>query len=80
MALVLAVSPSTSGLDLWFLDRRRQTSSVVGSILKPLIRRRVITLAEAREIALEVLAQAELERLSAAEEEAQRGIDWEMMR
>jgi len=36
-----------------------------------------ISLAEARDIALRILREAEAERLRVADEEAARGIDWE---
>ena len=73
VALALVASPSTTGLDLWVLDKRR-TSAVFG--LYPSRVYRNISVAEARKIALEILNQAELERLAVAEEESRRGIDW----
>lgn len=75
----LATSAVTSGADFWFPDRRQQTSSVFSPLFQR-IQRRQVSLSEARAIALEILAQAELERLQLAGEEAQRGIQWEELR
>lgn len=69
--------PSTSsGIDPWFDDRRHQTSLAYISIVSTTFRRR-ISIKEAREIALQILRQAEEERLQIADYEAQRGMAWE---
>jgi hypothetical protein len=75
LALILAVSPVTCGVDPWFADRRRQAAATVGSFLQPISRRRV-TVVQARSLALEILRVADRERALLAEEEARRGINW----
>jgi len=77
LAVVLAASPATAGLDLWLVDPRRLTSSVFGT-LRTVTSRRRITWIEARQIALAGLMHAERERLRAADEEAARGLQWEI--
>ena len=75
VAFILAGSLSLpAALDSASWERSRQTSSVFG--LSSEMQRRSISLVEARAIAIEILRQAEDERLRAAEEEARGGIDW----
>jgi len=76
VAIALAISPVSCGIDPWFVDRRRQIATSVGSLFRPIVGR-PITILEARRIALEVLARAEQDRVQFAEAEARRGIDWE---
>lgn len=76
MAVFLATPRSVGGFDLWQWWERQRSSSVIGSLVRPLTRRR-ISLAQARRLAFEIMAQAERERARAAEWEAQRSIMWE---
>lgn len=83
-ALVLITSSSSAGLDLWLTDRRLQTSSVLApppdrmfALSAESVYPRRISLAEAGEIALRILVQAEQERLRIADEEARRLVIWE---
>ncbi len=76
LAAMLAVSPMTFGADPWFNDRRRQAAQSLEATFEA-IAGRPISILEARQIALEILSRAEQERSRFAEEEAQRGIDWE---
>jgi hypothetical protein len=73
--LALFIATATS-IELWEKDQGQQTSSVLTSF-SVLSRQRSITLAEARAIALEVLAAAEAARLRAGQEEARQWIDLE---
>jgi hypothetical protein len=66
----------SSGMDPWITNQSEQIYATHASYFVPISRRR-ITLRRAREIALRILEQAEKERLQTAEEEAQRGINWE---
>lgn len=76
MAVILAVSSLTTGVDLWLDERRRQATSVQRSWFVP-FKRQYVSMAEARRIALEILAQADAERLLTAAEEARRDSYWE---
>lgn len=83
-ALVLITSSSSAGLDLWLTDYRFQTSSVfmplpdrVLGVSRESVYPRRISLAEAGDIALRILLQAEQERLRIADEEARRLVIWE---
>jgi hypothetical protein len=77
LAAMLAVSPMTFGADPWFADRRRQAALTLGATFDA-IAGRPISILEARQIALQILARAEQERSRFAEAEARRGIDWEL--
>jgi hypothetical protein len=69
--------PSTSyGMDPWFEDRRRQTSLYLVSMIGVPFRRK-LSIREARIMALQILHQAEEERLQMADYEAERGMVWE---
>ena len=73
VALALAISPLTFGVDPWFVNRRRDFS-----VTRQLdSQRRRITLRQAREIALHVLLAAEHERSLIAEQEAGIRAVWE---
>jgi len=69
-------SPTTAAVDI--------TSAVFGPSTSPVLTASVwraptgrrISLKEARRIALQIMAEAEQERLKIAEEEAAAGIDW----
>ena len=76
IAVVLAISPVTTGHDPWFAEQKEQAPTTLGTPFQPVLGR-PITVLEARTIALEILAQAEEERLRFAEAEARRGIDGE---
>lgn len=72
----ISMSSTSSGIDPWFEDRRRQTSlSLVSMIGVPF--RRKLSIKEARTMALQILHQAEEERLQIADYEAERGMVWE---
>jgi hypothetical protein len=77
LAAMLAVSPMTFGADPWFVDRRRQATLTLEATFEA-IAGRPISILEARQIALAILSRAEEERSRFAEEEARRGIDWEL--
>ena len=77
LAAMLAISPMTFGADPWFADRRRQAALTLGATFDA-IAGRPISILEARQIALQILARAEQERTRFAEAEARRGIDWEL--
>jgi hypothetical protein len=73
VALVLAISPLTFGVDPWFLARRRDFN-----VTRQLdSQRRRITLHQAREIALQILQAAERERSLLADQEAGIRAIWE---
>lgn len=76
LSLFIATASPATSIELWDKDQTQQTSSVLSSS-SVLSRQRSITLAEARAIALEVLAAAEAARLRAGEEEARQWIDLE---
>lgn len=74
--VLLAVSSFTSIADPWLDERRhRAQSSTLGVLRQP--SRRRLSVAEARQMAMEVLYRAEEERAILASEEARRGINWE---
>ena len=72
----LAISPMTAINDPWFIERRRRDSAITVLMYHEIIGR-FISRSEALRIASHILQQAEQERLSAAEFEAARGIQWE---
>jgi hypothetical protein len=76
LALIMAFSPVTTGLDPWWNDRRSHENLSQGFVFRPIVRQRVSLLA-ARKLALEILYQAERERLNAAEEDAWRSAEIE---
>lgn len=77
LAAMLAVSPITFAPDPWFADRRRQAALTLGATFEA-IAGRPISILDARQIALQILARAEEQRSRFAEDEARRGIDWEL--
>ncbi len=78
LAVLLAVSSTSSGPDPWS-DNRQQRSQLTMSAPFQASRRRRITPLEARRLALEILYRAEAGRAAAAEAEAKQGINWEEM-
>jgi len=77
LAAILAVSPMTFGADPWFTDRRRQAALTLEDTFEA-IAGRPISILEARQIALQILSRAEQERSRFAEDEARRGVNWEL--
>lgn len=73
-AFVIAISTSTRGIDPWAKDLRGDSSTRI-PIVVTMPRR--ITMKQARELALEIMAAAEASRARYAEEEAARGISWD---
>jgi hypothetical protein len=76
VALWLAVSPLTAIADPWLGERQRRASASAAIALDS-VRRRRITLAEALELADEIMRRAEEGRIRAAEAEARRLFDLE---
>ena len=76
LTISLAISPVTSILDPWLLERRRRDAVVTMSIYQEVLGR-FISRSEALAIARQILEEAEVERLAFAEFEAVRGIQWE---
>jgi hypothetical protein len=76
IALILAVSPLSFGVDPWLMERRRSLCTTLSVALQPGIGRRV-SIVEARQVALRILRAAEQERSRLAQEEANRGVQWE---
>jgi len=76
IAFVLALSPLTSVADPWFAERKREATASFAVLVHPYPRRR-ITLADARKLALQILAAAEAERRSIVEDEALRAFPLE---
>lgn len=77
LAISLMVSPVTVIADPWQAEKRKRDSTVTMSIYKEIFGR-VVSRAEALRIAREILERAERERLYFADEEAARGIHWEI--
>lgn len=75
LAMFLAVSSVTAMPDPWLIERRRRDAVVTVSVYQEVLGR-FISRAEALRIARQILEQAEQERLSIAEWEAARGIQW----
>lgn len=76
LALLVAISSVSSGLDPWLQTRQRRSPLTLTSTFQTSTRRR-ITPSEARRMALEILHRAEAERAAIAFVEARQGIDWE---
>lgn len=76
IGLSFALSPLTSVADPWILERRRQSQPTAYVLIESAGRRR-ISLREARQLALQLMADIEAARLRAAEEEARRTFDLE---
>jgi len=76
IAFVLALSPLTSVADPWFAERKREATASFAVLVYPYPRRR-ITLADARNLALQILAAAEAERHRIVEDEALRAFPLE---
>lgn len=74
LGLFMAFSPVATGLDPWWDDRRNQVNLSQGVVFRPIVRQRISLLA-ARKLALDILYQAEKDRISAAEEEARRFVE-----
>ena len=78
VALLLAASSLSSCPDPWAHARQQRAQLTVSDIFRP-HKRRWISARDARNMALEILYRAEEERAKYAQEEAERGIDWEEM-
>lgn len=76
IAISLALSTLTFVADPW-LQSAPKNVSTTHMVDFETISRRTISIADARQIALKILVEAEAERLRIADEEAVRGIDWE---
>ena len=77
--LALALMASTAAipiLDPPPLDVRTSTSPVLAALMRRALPGRRISLREARQIALQIMENAEEERLKVVAEEATEGIDW----
>ena len=74
--LMIALSPLTSVPDPWVIERRRLTPTTAHVWTAVLARRR-ISLREAREMALHLMAEIEEARLWTADQEARRTFDLE---
>lgn len=69
LGIIMAFSPVTTGLDPWLNDRKNQVNLSQSFVFRPIIRQK-ISLIAARKLALDILYQAERERINAAEAEA----------
>ncbi|QLA17177.1 hypothetical protein [Desulfolutivibrio sulfoxidireducens] len=76
LAISLMVSPITVIVDPWQAEKRKRDATVTMSIYKEIFGR-IVSRAEALQIAREILESAERERLYFADYEAARGIQWE---
>ncbi|MEF3697299.1 hypothetical protein [Desulfolutivibrio sp.] len=77
LAISLMVSPITVIADPWQAERRKRDATVTMSIYKEIFGKSV-SRTEALQISMRILERAELERLYFADEEAARGIQWEI--
>ncbi len=75
VAAFLAVSPITAIPDPWLQEKRQHDAAVTMSICQE-ISGRFVSRSEALRIACQILEQAEQERLTIAELEANQGIQW----
>jgi len=75
-AVLLAVSPMTTGPDPWSDARQQRSQLTLSSTFQTSSRRRITPL-EARKMAMDILRRAEDGRAEAAEAEAKQGVDWE---
>lgn len=75
LALSIVFSPFTVIPDPWLMERRRRDAVVTVSIYQEPVRR-LISRAEVLRLTRQIIEQAERERLTIAELEAARGIQW----
>ena len=73
--LALGVSAFSSGVDPWFGHEQVQRPAWSRSLASAPGLRRSISVREARRLSLEILSQAQAERLQLADEEAHKGLD-----
>ena len=74
LALALGISAFTSGVDPWGESEHFQQPALSQTSESGTRLRRLISISEARRLSLEILAQAEAERLQLADEEARKGL------
>jgi hypothetical protein len=74
LGVIIAFSPVATGLDPWWNDRRNQVNLSQSLVFRPIVRQKISLLA-ARKLALDILYQAEKDRITAAEKEARRFVE-----
>ena len=74
LSIIIALSPIATGSDPWWNDRKNYVNHSIGAVFNPIVRRR-ISLLEARKLALNILYQAEIGRINAAEYEARGSME-----